>query len=180
MIKWLKKRKENTENRKKLKQYKKYYNYVKAGQAFLQFIFEDIAQQKKDKVNRAQRRRFEKTLRKEGKLTPEMVQHYRMKIENVLRYIDMQINPPKVKKGKLPKVNTSTAPQIKQPIKKTLFNDDISLIAEYKLIREKKSNLPKSERDKVVSLYDQKFGCDKAKPGIKVEKASTKEESRVK
>lgn len=159
MIKWLAKRKQKKEERKKLKDYKKYYTYVKGGQAFLQFILEDIAQQKKEKVNRAQRRRFEKELNK-FKLTPEMVQNYRMKIDNTLKYIDMQLNPPKIKK---PKVKTSKnrpkgADAAKEKvIAKTPFNDDELLKSEYKLVQEKKSNLSATDRKKVVSLYKQKF-----------------------
>lgn len=166
MIKWLTKRKQKKEERKKLKQYKKYYKVVKGGQVFLQFIFEDIAQQKKDKVNRAQRRRFEKALGKEAKLTPEMVQHYRMKIDNVLRYIDVQLNPPKIKKQKVsgyqpkgPKIRNPKTPKggTGESSRKTPFNDDDILKAEYKLIQEKKSNLPANERKKIVSLYKQRF-----------------------
>lgn len=114
MIKaWLKKRKEKAEARKQLKQYKEYYKVVRSGLLFIKFIQEDIADQKRNKINRHQRRRFEKELSKKGKLTEEIVQHYKMKIEGTLQYIEMQLNPPK--KPKLPKIKAVEAPNMKQP-----------------------------------------------------------------
>ncbi len=99
-----KKFKEKRAQLKKLKDFKRYYKVVKAGQLFIEFIQQDIAQQKREKMNRHQRRRFEKQLSKDGQLTPEIVQTYKLKIDNVLRYIEMQTNPPKIKKQKLPKI----------------------------------------------------------------------------
>jgi len=162
MIKaWIVKRKKKVEARKNLKKYKTYYKAVKAGQLFIQFIQQDIAQQKKNKVNRAQRRRFEKDLCQRGILTEEMVQYYKAKIDNTLAYINMQLNPPKRPKIKISKNKPKGADISKEhvvaPKTKTPFNDDDLLKAEYKLVQEKKSNLSASERKKVVSLYKQKF-----------------------
>ena len=167
MIKWLKQRKQKAEEKKKLKQFKKYYKVVKEGLLFIKFIQDDIAQQKKDKTNRVQRRRFERELCKEGKLTEEIVQHYKTKIDGVLNYIEMQLNPPKKRKvsgyqPKGPKIENPKAPKggtgESSSISKTPFNDDETLKAEYKLVQEKKSNLPLNERKRIVSLYNQKFG----------------------
>ena len=95
MIKWLANRKKKAEARKNLKKYKQYYKIVKAGQLFIQFVQQDIADKKNNKMNRHQRRRFDRELNKEGKLTEEMVQHYKLQIDNVLNYINIQLNPPK-------------------------------------------------------------------------------------
>lgn len=172
MIKWLAKRKEKKEQKKKLKQMREYYKIVKCGLEFIKFVQGDIADQKKNKINRAQRRRFERELSKEGKLTPEIVQSYAARVDNVLAYIEMQTNPPKIKKGKLEKGSVKPKPITGKPSKpsagnpcnkKTPFNNDETLKAEYKLVQEKKSNLPVSERKRVVSLYTQRFAGVKNK-----------------
>lgn len=117
MIKLIQKIKKAKEARKNLKKYKQYYKIVKAGMLFIQFIKDDIIQQKTEKMNRAQRRRFEKSLIKNGELTDEMVQHYKAKIDNVLGYIEMQLNPPK--KPKIKKVKATgyqpKGPKIENP-----------------------------------------------------------------
>lgn len=163
MIKWIATRKKKAEERKKLKQYKKYYKVVKEGLLFIKFIQQDVAD-KNSKLNRAQRRRFEKELNKEGKLTEEIVQHYKIQIDNVLSYIEMQLNPPKIKKTKGVDVkNMKVSKNLKEAgaskARPVDPKSNAALKAEYKLVQEKKSDLPLNERKKVVSLYEQRFGA---------------------
>ncbi len=123
MIKLIQKIKKAKEARTNLKKYKQYYKIVKAGMLFIQFIKDDIKEQKTAKMNRAQRRRFEKSLIKNGELTDEMVQTYKAKIDNVLRYIEFQLNPPKkpkikkhkIKEGKVKKGGVDTVPTTPAP-----------------------------------------------------------------
>ena len=98
MIKWIKNMKKKAIEKKNLKKYKQYYKVVKEGLLFIKFVQDDV-KDKTNKLNRAQRRRFDKNLNKEGKLTEEIVQHYKTQIDNVLKYIEMQLNPSKIAKG---------------------------------------------------------------------------------
>jgi len=103
-----------------LKKYKQYYKIVKAGQLFVEFIQNDVKDTQTNKMNRAQRRRMERELNRGGKLTPEIIQHYKAKIDGVLTYIEMQLNPPKmpkVKKVKQPasKGGVNEKPETKRP-----------------------------------------------------------------
>jgi len=87
---FLKQRKLKKKKVLELKQYKKFYKMVQEGQMFLDFILQDIAQSKKNKMNRAQRRRFEKDIMKNGKITPEIIAYYKVKVKQVLIYIEQQ------------------------------------------------------------------------------------------
>ena len=158
MIKaWMKKRKEKTEARKNLKKYKKYYKLIREGLLFVEFVQNDVKDKKGNELNRAQRRRFERELNKEGKLTEEIVQHYKMKIDSVLNYINMQLNPPKIKKVKRSLKGTSEVSRVDSNTTNPFVNDE-ALKAEYKLIQEKKSRLTSNQRKKIVDLYKKKFG----------------------
>lgn len=72
-----------------LKKMKKFYKIIKQGAWFLEYILQDLDKQKKQQLNRAQRRRFEKTL-KDGQISREMIEHYSKKIDQVFTYIKMQ------------------------------------------------------------------------------------------
>jgi len=104
---YIKKVKQRKIQRIELKKYKEYYRAVQCGQAYLEYIKNDLEQQKKKNMNRAQRRRFEKSLEK-AILTPEIVQFYKNKIDNTLKYIEMQLNPPKKSKLKFDKSGTKS------------------------------------------------------------------------
>jgi len=86
--------------RKELKKIQRFYLLLQAGGAFLQYVHNDLNKMKKDKMNRSQRRRFEVQLEKQGKLSGEMVQYYKTKIDDILLKIDFQLKP---KKNKMPK-----------------------------------------------------------------------------
>jgi len=73
-----------------LEKYKKYYKVIQEGQMFIEFVLKDIELSKKNKMNRHQRRRFEKDICKNGKITPEIVQYYKLKIDQVFKYIEQQ------------------------------------------------------------------------------------------
>lgn len=88
--KFLADRKAKKAKKAELKQYKKFYQLVREGQMFIEFVLKDIALTKTNKMNRAQRRRFEKEICKNGKLTPEIIQYYKVKIAQVLAYIEQQ------------------------------------------------------------------------------------------
>jgi len=76
--------------REELKKYEEFYKIVREGQMFIEFVLKDIELSKKNKMNRHQRRRFEKDICKNGKLTPEIVQYYKIKIAQVFLYIEQQ------------------------------------------------------------------------------------------
>jgi len=67
----------------------KYYNDLQRGYRFIQFIYDDIDRAKKQQVNRAQRRRFEKKL-KSGRFSREMVDEYGKKIIDINQFIKEQ------------------------------------------------------------------------------------------
>lgn len=71
-----------------LKKAKQYYRLCQAGALFLKYIYDDIEKQKKDNVNRHQRRRIETHLKKTGRLNPEIVNTYYAQVTNILTYIE--------------------------------------------------------------------------------------------
>jgi len=82
-----------------LKKQKQFFYRLREGGTFLKFIFNDIERQKKEHLNRAQRRRFEKELRK-GDFSKELVEVYTNQIEQIEAYIDQQLNPKPVETPK--------------------------------------------------------------------------------
>jgi hypothetical protein len=91
----LEKKQEEIKKQNELKKAQAYYNLVKAGQAFIAFVQEDMKKNNSDS-NRAMRRRMEKELNEKGVLSPEIVEYYRQKIDYVLGNIFIRLNPPKV------------------------------------------------------------------------------------
>ena len=73
-----------------LDKYQKYYELLRSGQLFIDFVLQDIALSKKNHMNRNQRRRIEADIVKKGKITPEIVAHYKVKIQQVFLYIEQQ------------------------------------------------------------------------------------------
>ena len=92
---FLKKKQEALKQKEQLKKAQSYYNLVKAGQAFIQFVQQDM-KKSQDQTNRHQRRRMEKELSEKGILSEELVAYYGQKIEWVLMNISQRLNPPKV------------------------------------------------------------------------------------
>lgn len=75
-----------------LKKQKEFFFRMRQGGYFLKFIYNDIERQKKEHLNRPQRRRFEKELRK-GVFSKELVEVYTAQIEQIEEFINQQINP---------------------------------------------------------------------------------------
>ena len=76
----------------KLNKQKEFFYRLRQGGTFLKFVYNHIEQQKKDHQNRAQRRRFEKELRK-GVFSKELVEIYVEKMAEIEAYIEEQMNP---------------------------------------------------------------------------------------
>jgi hypothetical protein len=92
--KYLEEKQKKVKEQEQLKKAQAYYRLVKAGNAFIQFVQQDMAKNKEE-VNRHVRRRMEKELNEKGVLTPELVNYYQQKIDYVLYNISMRLNPPK-------------------------------------------------------------------------------------
>lgn len=73
-----------------LKKMQEYYKYLQMGAMFLQYINKDLEKQTQKKLNRHQRRRWEKEISKKGKFSPEMIQHYAQNVDAVLEYMKTQ------------------------------------------------------------------------------------------
>jgi hypothetical protein len=91
---YLKKKQEALKKQEELKKAQAYYRLVKAGNAFIQFVQQDM-KKNADQVNRHMRRRMEKELNEKGILSPELVEYYAQKIDYVLGNIHRMLNPPK-------------------------------------------------------------------------------------
>lgn len=74
----------------KMEKQKKFFNYLRAGAAFIQFVEKDLEQMRKQKMNRHFRRRAEKEIRK-GFLSPELVNMYAEKMEEIVIYIEVAL-----------------------------------------------------------------------------------------
>lgn len=80
------------EQKAKLNQQREFFYRLRQGATFLKFIYNDIERQKKEHLNRTQRRRFEKELRK-GNFSKELIEVYTEKIAEIEAYIETQMNP---------------------------------------------------------------------------------------
>lgn len=85
----IKKIKEYFKKRSELKKSLSYYKIVKQGGLFLQFIYNDL-EKHKTTLNRETRRRFETYMEKNGKLSQEIVLHYTTKIDEIIKYIELE------------------------------------------------------------------------------------------
>jgi hypothetical protein len=79
-------------DKEQLEQAQKYYKILREGALFIRFIQDDLKKMKDEKFNRHERRRFEKMLSVQGEINEEMGRHYYNKIEQILDYIDKQLN----------------------------------------------------------------------------------------
>lgn len=91
-MKFLEKLKRKKQEKNQIQQQKKYYEILRSGALFLQFINQDLQKMKKNKMNRPQRRRFEKSLRQKGTFTPELIDHYKQRIEDILKWVNQNEN----------------------------------------------------------------------------------------
>lgn len=85
------KEKQEEKQKKELEKKQKAYEMLQQGAYFMKFIYDDIERQKKEHLNRPQRRRFEKELRK-GIFSRELVEVYAGKIDVSLQWIEQNIN----------------------------------------------------------------------------------------
>lgn len=88
------------EQKTKMKEQQQFFFRMRQAGAFLKFIYNDIERQKSENLNRAQRRRFEKELKK-GRFSRELVDVYLGHVTEIEAYIEEQLNP----KPKAPEVD---------------------------------------------------------------------------
>lgn len=69
----------------------KAYSMLQQGAYFMKFIYDDIERQKREQLNRPQRRRFEKELRK-GMFSRELIEVYASKVDQGLDWIEKNVN----------------------------------------------------------------------------------------
>jgi len=91
---FLKKKQEELKKKEELKKAEAYYRLVKAGNAFVAFVREDL-KKSQDNVNRHMRRRMLKEIDEKGVLSDELIQYYSQKIDFILYNISQRLNPPK-------------------------------------------------------------------------------------
>lgn len=75
---------------KQLKQNKEYYELVRYGGLFLRFIHQDF-KKRANTMNRAERRRWDVSLKKKGLVNDEIIQHYLTRAEEVLMYVNKEL-----------------------------------------------------------------------------------------
>jgi hypothetical protein len=87
---WLTSLKQKNHRKGELVKLQKYYEALKCGTLLLKFIYNDMANQK-NKMPRAQLRRFEKAIKEEGRFSEEIINYYMARIDEALRFIDKEI-----------------------------------------------------------------------------------------
>jgi len=92
---YLKKKQEALKQEQELKKAQSYYRLVKAGNAFVSFVREDLKKNQTE-VNRHMRRRLLKEIDEKGVLSDELIQYYQQKIDWVLMNVAQRLNPPKI------------------------------------------------------------------------------------
>jgi len=83
-------RKTKKEQLKEHLKMKNYYELLQKGAMVLQYIHNDMEQQKK-KMNRAERRRFETSLKHDGKFSAEIVMKYVSHFPKMTEYINNEL-----------------------------------------------------------------------------------------
>ena len=69
---------------------KKYYRRLQQGALVLQYIHNDMEQHKK-KMNRAERRRYDVSLKHDGKFSAEIIQKYATHFDKMSEYINGEL-----------------------------------------------------------------------------------------
>ena len=95
---WLNRKKQTKAQREKMIKMQEYYKILKCGAVLIDYIYKDLEKQKKDHMNRHRRRRFEKSLKHDGKYNEEIVKYYSQQIDTILKQVNESLNPPKKKK----------------------------------------------------------------------------------
>ena len=87
--------KQRNAQKKSGKDMEAYYAKLQNGALFLQYIYKDMANQKKN-MNRPQRRRMDAELAKKGKFSKEVIARYMVQVNQVNEYIEEEMQ--KIKK----------------------------------------------------------------------------------
>lgn len=87
---WFVERNQKASMMKQLKQNKEYYELLRSGGLFLRFIHQDF-KKLANKMNRAERRRWETSLKKKGLVNDEIITHYLTRAEEVLMYVNKEL-----------------------------------------------------------------------------------------
>lgn len=74
---------------KDIERTKAYYDTLKKGALVLQFIHKDL-KDKANKMDRMQRRRMETELKRRGRFSEEMINHYVKHFTKILEYLEKQ------------------------------------------------------------------------------------------
>lgn len=91
---WLTSLKQKNHRKGELVKLQKYYEALKCGTLLLKFIYQDMANQKK-KMPRAQFRRFEASLKEEGRFSEEIINYYMARIDDALLFINKEMTKAK-------------------------------------------------------------------------------------
>lgn len=97
---WIEKKKQLQAQKQQLIKMQKYYHLLRSGATFIKYIQDDFKKAETNKMNRHQRRRFEREISKEGKFSPEIIEHYKNQIDKVLSDIEKLLNPCQAKQCK--------------------------------------------------------------------------------
>ena len=87
--------KQRNAQKKSGKDMEAYYAKLQNGALFLQYIYKDMANQKKS-MNRPQRRRMDRELKQKGKFSTEIIARYMVQVNQVNEYIEEEMQ--KIKK----------------------------------------------------------------------------------
>jgi len=91
---------EEAKQKEELEKKQKAYQMLQQGAYFMKFIYDDIERQKRENLNRSQRRRFSKDLRK-GTFSKELIEVYAGKIDQAIDWIEQNLNNPEQTKNKI-------------------------------------------------------------------------------
>lgn len=86
-LEYLKKRREISQKLKKIESTKAYYETLKKGALVLQFIHQDL-KKKENKMDRMARRRMETELKRTGRFSEEIINHYEKQFTEILKYLE--------------------------------------------------------------------------------------------
>lgn len=76
--------------REDLEYHRKYFQLIQQGGMFIKFIAKDLERQRKEKINRASRRRIEKALQK-GIFTQDVIDAYYHKLNHIIAFFHQEL-----------------------------------------------------------------------------------------
>lgn len=86
---YFQKKREVSKKLKEIERAKTYYDTLKKGALVLQFIHKDL-KDKANKMDRMQRRRMETELKRTGKFSEEIINHYEKHFTKILEYLEKE------------------------------------------------------------------------------------------